>query len=64
VGIQTPGKINSIIRVFTDAYKCNNSLIIIDNIERLVEFVKTGPDYNNDVMQTLFALLNKIPPNP
>jgi len=63
VGIQTQGKINSITKVFNDAYKCDNSLIIIDNIERLVEYVKTGPDYNNTVMQTLFALLNKIPPN-
>jgi vesicle-fusing ATPase len=64
VGIQTQGKINSIVKVFNDAYKCNNSLIIIDNIERIIEFVRTGPDFNNNVMQTLFALLNKIPPNP
>lgn len=32
IGVDTYGRINSINKVFTDAYKAKESLIIIDNI--------------------------------
>jgi vesicle-fusing ATPase len=37
---------------------------VIDNIERLIEFVHAGPDFNNHVLQTMMTLIQKIPPNP
>lgn len=58
------GKISIMDKVFRDAYKSSSSLIIIDNIERIVEYVQTGPDFNNNLMQTLLTLLSRIPPNP
>ena len=58
------GKINGINKIFNDAYKSNLSLIVIDNIDRLVEFVQAGPDFNNYVLQALLVLLKKIPSNP
>ena len=36
VGIGPMGKINNIYKVFNDAYKSTSSLIVIDNIERLI----------------------------
>ena len=50
--------------MFTDAYKVRESLIIIDNIERLIEYVQTGPDFNNTLMQALLVLIKRIPTNP
>lgn len=64
VGVSTNGKVNGINKVFDDAYKSKSSLIVIDNIERLIEFVHAGPDFNNHVVQTLMTLIQKIPPNP
>ena len=64
MGIGPLGKINSIDKVFRDAYKSKSSLIVIDNFERIVEYVQTGPDFNNNVMQTLITLLTKPPSNP
>jgi vesicle-fusing ATPase len=64
IGMGTLGRIASITKVFTDAYKSTESLIIIDNIERLIEYVQTGPDFNNSLLQTLFVLLRRIPNNP
>lgn len=58
------GKIAYMYRIFNDAYKSKDSLIIIDNIERLIEYVQIGPDFNNYIMQVLLTLLGKIPPNP
>lgn len=64
IGIGPLGKINSIDKVFRDAYKSKTSLIIIDNIERIVEYVQTGPDFNNTVLQALITLMAKPPTNP
>jgi vesicle-fusing ATPase len=64
IGVGTYGRIFSFNKVFNDAYKAKESLIIIDNIERLVEYVATGPDFNNTLMQALTVLIKKIPENP
>lgn len=51
-------------KIFNEAYKSTKSLIILDNIEELIEYVPTGPDYNNRFMQALIVLVKRIPTNP
>ena len=53
---------NAIAKVFNDAYKLPLSVILIDSIERLLEFVPIGPRFSNGVLQTLLVLLKKNPP--
>lgn len=38
------------------------SIIILDDIERLLEYVAIGPRFSNTVLQTLLVLLKKQPP--
>ncbi len=38
------------------------SIIILDDIERLLEYVAIGPRFSNSVLQTLLVLLKKQPP--
>ncbi len=64
IGVGTYGRIFSFNKIFTDAYKAKQSLIIIDNIQRLIEYVATGPDFNNTLMQSLMVLIKRIPENP
>ena len=64
IGMGTYGRINSFNKIFNDSYKANESLIVIDNIERLIQYVQTGPDYNNTLMQALLVLIKKKPTNP
>ncbi len=61
IGVGSYGRIFSFNKIFTDGYKAKESLIIIDNIERLVQYVATGPDFNNSIMQALLVLLKRIP---
>ena len=61
IGVGTYGRIFSFNKIFNDAYKTRESLIIIDNIERLIEYVATGPDFNNTLMQALMLLIKRIP---
>jgi vesicle-fusing ATPase len=62
VGYSAQAKCNHISTCFNDAYKSQVSVIILDDIERLIEFVDIGPRFSNAVLQTLMVLLKKHPP--
>ena len=48
--------------MFTDAYKSPLSLLILDDIERLVEWNPIGPRMSNIMVQALLTLLQATPP--
>ncbi|KAL5989874.1 hypothetical protein ACLOJK_010769 [Asimina triloba] len=48
--------------VFEDAYKSPLSIIILDDIERLLEFAPIGPRFSNLILQTLLVLIKRLPP--
>jgi vesicle-fusing ATPase len=50
VGYTETGKIERIVKVFEDAYRSPLSCIMIDNIERLIEFVDIGPRFSNPLL--------------
>jgi vesicle-fusing ATPase len=62
VGTSEIGKIHQIVKIFEDAYKSTLSLIILDDIERLIEFIHIGPRFSNPVLQALLVLIKKTPP--
>uniref|UniRef100_A0A6N2KGU4 Vesicle-fusing ATPase n=1 Tax=Salix viminalis TaxID=40686 RepID=A0A6N2KGU4_SALVM len=43
-------------------YKSPLSIIILDDIERLLEYVAIGPRFSNIISQTLLVLLKRLPP--
>ncbi|KAL2167899.1 hypothetical protein VTG60DRAFT_636 [Thermothelomyces hinnuleus] len=49
-------------KIFTDAYKSPLSMLIIDNIERLIEWNPVGPRLSNSILQALVTLLQTPPP--
>jgi hypothetical protein len=48
--------------VFEDAYKSTHSVIVIDDLERLLDYVPMGSRFSNVVLQALLVLLKKRPP--
>lgn len=36
------------------------SIVILDDIERLLEYVAIGPRFSNTILQTLLVLLKKV----
>ena len=62
VGFGEAAKAQALARAFDDAYKSPLSLIILDDIERLLEYVAIGPRFSNVILQTLLVLLKKPPP--
>lgn len=63
VGFSESSKVGHITKIFSDAYKSPMSCIVIDSIERILEWVPIGPRFSNPILQTLITCLRKQPPN-
>ncbi|KAL9547866.1 hypothetical protein MBANPS3_005962 [Mucor bainieri] len=62
VGMSETAKVTEINKIFNDSYKSPTSVIVIDAIERLLDYVPIGPRFSNAVLQALLVLLKKKPP--
>jgi vesicle-fusing ATPase len=62
VGMSETAKVTEINKIFNDSYKSPTSVIVIDAIERLLDYVPIGPRFSNSVLQALLVLLKKKPP--
>jgi len=61
IGFSELSKCQAIHKIFLDSYKSPLSIILLDDIERLLEYVPIGPRFSNLILQTLLVLLKKIP---
>ncbi|KAF9580111.1 transport between ER and Golgi ATPase protein [Lunasporangiospora selenospora] len=62
VGMGELQKVNAINRVFQDSYKSPLSVIVMDDIERLLDYTPIGSRFSNVVLQAIAVLLKKQPP--
>lgn len=62
VGFSEAQKIQFITRTFTDSYKSPLSVIVVDNLERLLDWTSLGSRFSNPVLQTLLVLIARKPP--
>ncbi|TQB75205.1 transport between ER and Golgi ATPase protein [Monascus purpureus] len=61
VGYTEIAKVQHISKIFDDAYKSRTSVVVVDNIERIIDWVPIGPRFSNAVLQTLMVFLRKQP---
>lgn len=61
VGYSEMAKVQHISKIFEDAYKSRTSVVVVDNIERIIDWVPIGPRFSNTVLQTLMVFLRKQP---
>jgi vesicle-fusing ATPase len=62
VGFSETQKVATISKVFSDSYKSPLSVIVVDNLERLLDWTPIGPRFSNAVLQTLLVLFARRPP--
>ena len=60
VDVSEDGKRSEIAAVFRDAYRSELSLIILDDVDRLLQYSPAGPHR----YQPLLSLLKQVPPKP
>jgi vesicle-fusing ATPase len=53
IGMTELAKVNAIQKIFDDAWKSQVSVIILDDLERLCEYVQVGPRFSNLVLQAV-----------
>ncbi len=63
VGFNEMQKVQHLHKTFTDAYKSPLNIVVVDNIERIIDWVPIGPRFSNAVLQALMVLLRKQPPH-
>ncbi|KAL7420309.1 transport between ER and Golgi ATPase protein [Cryptotrichosporon argae] len=62
VGSTEGQKIAHLTKVFNDSYKSPLSVIVVDSLERMLEWNPIGPRFSNGVLQALIVLFGKRPP--
>lgn len=62
VGMNEAAKVNVITRLFLDAYKSRQSLIIVDDVEDLIDFVAIGPRFSSALLQIFRNFFKRAPP--
>lgn len=62
VGFSEAQKVSAITKTFQDSYKSPLSVIVVDNIERLLDWTYLGARFSNAVLQTLLVLIAQKPP--
>jgi vesicle-fusing ATPase len=62
VGYSESQKVTAITRVFADSYKSPLSVVVVDNIERLINWTPMGARFSNEILQTLLVLFKRRPP--
>ena len=63
VGFPDSMKCNKIAKVFNDSYKSNESIIVIDDLERILEYTAFGPRFDNTSLHLLLSYIKKQVPN-
>ena len=56
-------KVNYIKKAFDDAHKSPYSVVILDEIEDLIDYVSEGPRFSSPLLQTLRRSIKRLPPD-
>jgi vesicle-fusing ATPase len=62
VGYSEAAKCATLAKVFDDAHKSPLSVVVLDNLERMIDYTPIGPRFSNSVLQTLMVLVKSMPP--
>ena len=62
VGMNEIQKIQTLSKIFTDAYKSPLNVLVLDNIELIVDWVPVGPRFSSAVLAAIKGLMDNKPP--
>jgi len=63
VGYGEASKCAALAQLFDDAHKSSLSVLVLDDVERMIEYAPIGPRFSNVVLQTLMVLVKTLPPH-
>jgi vesicle-fusing ATPase len=60
LGLNEGQTMNEIVRIFEDAERCTKSLIVLDDLLRLIDFIPLGSKYNSSILNLIINLIKKV----
>jgi vesicle-fusing ATPase len=54
------GSASGMLGIFEDAHKSELSAIILDDVDRIIDYSSTGPRFSNRMLQALLVLLKSF----
>jgi len=61
IGVGEAAKAQMIAKTFDDAHRSPLSVVVLDDLERLLDYVRIGPRFSNVILQTLLTCIKKVP---
>lgn len=58
--INSYSKDQSIYEMFDSGYKSETLGIVLDSVEKIIEYSKLGHQYNNKILQVIYTILDKV----
>lgn len=56
-------KENLIYDIFSQGYRSESFILIIDSVEKIMEYSKLGNIYNNKILQMIYTIMSKVVDN-
>mmetsp|Transcript_12649 Transcript_12649/g.22783 ORF Transcript_12649/g.22783 Transcript_12649/m.22783 type:complete len:785 (-) Transcript_12649:37-2391(-) len=63
VGYGEASKCAALAQAFDDAHKSELSVLVLDNLERMIEYAPIGPRFSNLLLQSIMVLVKTLPPH-
>ena len=64
IGVPDVTRCETIYQTFQEAYRSPFGIIIIDDMERVLDYVNVGPRFSNPILQALLVMIKNPPPVP
>lgn len=61
LGLNEFAKVNLLANTFRMAYRAKEACIVLDELERIIEYIEEGPRFSNSILQALLVLIKKVP---
>jgi hypothetical protein len=58
--INSYSKDQSIYEMFDSGYKSETLGIVLDSVEKIIEYSRLGNQYNNKILQVIYTILDKV----
>ena len=53
-------KENQLYDIFQQGYRSESFVVVLDSVEKLIEYSKLGNIYNNKILQSIYTILSKV----
>ena len=58
IGMSEDNVCKELLNVFTNAYRSTKAAIVVDDVDKIIEYSRMGPRYSNKILQAILTFMN------